>query len=112
MVRDCDYGDQSDNQTRDQVVLWCKSHAFLQNVLEKGESLTLALLLTTAATQEVVQSQLASMEGGKHTVNLIRDSRRDAQQWKGKEPSKETKEESYRCGTMGHFGHDPNCPAR
>ena len=74
VVKDCDYGDQSDNQIRDQVVQQCKSHALRSKLLEKEENLTLALLLTTAATQEAVQSQLASMEGGQHTVNLIWDS--------------------------------------
>ena len=81
-------------------------------MLEKAENLTLALLLTTAATHEAVESQLASMEGGQHTVNLIWDSRREAQQRKGKEPSKGSKEACYRCGNVGHFGRDPNCPAR
>ena len=84
VVKDCDYGDQSDNQIRDQVVQ--RSHALRRKLLEKGENLTLALLLTTAATYEAVQPQLASMDGGQHTVNLIRDSRREAQQRKGKEP--------------------------
>ena len=52
------------------------------------------------------------MEGGQDTVNLIRDSRREAQQRKGKEPSKGSVEACYRCGNVGHFGRDPNCPAR
>ena len=112
VVKDCDYGDQSDNQIRDQVVQRCKSHALRRKLLEKGENLTLALLLKTAATYEAVQSQLASMEGGQHTVNFIRDSRREAQQRKGKEPGKESKEACYRCGNVGHYGRDPNCPAR
>ena len=81
-------------------------------MLEKGENLTLVLLLTTAATHEAVQSQLASMEGGQHTVNLRRDSHREAQKRKGKEPSKGSKEVCYRCGNVGYFGRDPNCPAR
>ena len=107
MVKDCDYGDQSDNQVRDQVVQRCKSHALRRKLLEKGENLTLALFRTTAATHEAVQSQLTRMEGGEHTMNLIRDSSREVQQRKEKEPSK-----GYRCGTVGHFGRDPNCPAR
>ena len=112
VVKDCNCGDQSDNQIRDQVVQRCKSHAFWRKLLEKGENLTLALLLKTAAKFEAVQSQLASMEGGQHTVNLIRDSRREAQQRKGKEPGKKSKEACYRCGNVGHYGRDPNCPAR
>ena len=31
VVKDCDYGDQSDDQKRDQVVQWCKSHELLTN---------------------------------------------------------------------------------
>ena len=112
VVKDCDYGDQSDNQIRDQVVQRCKSHALRRKLSEKGENLTLALLLKTAATYKAVQSQLASMEGGQHTVSLIRDSRREAQQRKGKEPGKESKEACYRCGNVGNYGRDPNCPAR
>ena len=67
VVKDCDYGDQSDNQIRDQVVQRCKSHALRRKLLEKGENLTLALLLATAATHEAVQSQLGSMEGAGNT---------------------------------------------
>ena len=52
------------------------------------------------------------MEGGQHTVNFIRDSRREAQERNGKEPGKESKEACYRCGNVGHYGRDPNCPAR
>ena len=111
-VKDCDNCVQSDNQIRDQVVQRRKSHALKRKLLEKRENLTLALLLTTAATYEAVQSQLASMEGGQHSVNFIRHSRREAQQQKGKEPSKGSKEACYRCGNVRHYDRDPNCPAR
>ena len=111
-VMDCDYCDQSDYQIRDQVVQRRKSHALKRKLLEKGERLTLALLLITAATYEAVQSQLASMEGGQHSVNLIRHSRREAQQQKGKELIKGSKEACYRCGNVGHYDRDPNCLAR
>ena len=81
-------------------------------MLEKGEKLTWTFLLTTAATHEAVQSQLESMEGGKHTVISIRYSRRDIQERKGKESNQGSKQACYRCGPVGHFGLDPNCPAR
>ena len=74
MVKDCDYGDQTEKQIRDQVVQRCKSHELRPKLLEKGDKLTLELLLTTAATHEAVQSQLESMKSGNHTVNLVRDS--------------------------------------
>ena len=49
MVKDCDYGEQAENQIRDQVVQRCKSHELRKKLLEKGEKLTLELLLSTAA---------------------------------------------------------------
>ena len=71
---DCDYGDQADNQIRDQVVQRCKSHELRKKLQERGENLTLELLLSTSANHERVQSQLENMEGKKED--------------KGKEPAK------------------------
>ena len=36
VVKDCDYGEQFDNQIRDQVVQRSKSHELQRNLLEKG----------------------------------------------------------------------------
>ena len=65
VVKDCDYGDQAENQICDQVVQVqrCKSHELRKKLLEKGEKLTLELLLSTAANHGRVQSQLENMEG-------------------------------------------------
>ena len=104
VVKDCDYGDQAENQIRDQVVQRCKSHELRKKLLEKGEKLTLELLLSTAANYERVQSQLENMEGNRD-VNFVRDKQED----KGKEPVKRA---CYRCGKVGHFGRDPECPAK
>ena len=104
VVKDCDYGDQAENQIRDQVVQRCKSHELRKKLLEKGEKLTSELLLSTAVNHERVQSQLENMEG-KKDVNSVREKQED----KGKEPVKGT---CYRCGKVGHFGRDSECPAR
>ena len=104
VVKDCDYGNQAENQIRDQVVQRCKSHELRKKILEKGEKLTLELLLSTAANHERVQSQLENM-GGKKDANSVRDK----QENKEKEPVKGT---CYRCGKVRHFGRDSECPAR
>ena len=104
VVKECDYGDQAENQIRDQVVQRCESHELRKKLLEKGEKLTLELLLSRTANHERVQSQLENMEG-KKDVNSVRDKQED----KGKEPFKGT---CYRWGKVGHFGRDSECPAR
>ena len=104
VVKDCDFGDQAENQIRDQVVQRCKSHELRKKLLEKDKKLTLELLLSTAANHNRVQSQLENMQGKKN-VNSVLDKQED----KGKEPVKGT---CYRCGKVGHFGRDSECPAR
>jgi len=79
VVKDCDYGEQAKNQIHDQVVQRCKSHELRKKLLEKGEKLTLELLLSTAANHERVQSQLENMEGRKD-VNLVRDKQEDREE--------------------------------
>ena len=74
VVWDGDYGTQTDNQIRDQVVQWCKSHDLKWKLLEKGKTLTLELLLKTAAMHKAVQAQLESMKSRTLSVNSIRNS--------------------------------------
>ena len=62
VVKDCDYGDQADNQTRDQVVQQCTSHELRWKLLEKVD-LTLNVPHKTASSYELVQAQLESMKG-------------------------------------------------
>jgi len=104
VVKDCDYGEQAENQIRDQVVQRCKSHELRKKLLEKGKKLTLELLLSTAANHERVQSQLENMEGRKD-VNLVRDKQEDKEK-------ESVKRACYRCGKVGHFGRDSECPAK
>ena len=82
----------------------CKSHELRKKLLEKGEKLTLELLLSTAANHERVQSQLENMEGRKD-MNLVRDKQEDKEK-------ESVKRACYRCGKLGHFGRDSECPAK
>ena len=89
VVKDCDYGDQADNQIRDQVVQRCTSHDLRRKLLEKGDTLTLEVLLKTAASFEAVQAQLESMKSRGVTVNQVHDSSENRHYHKGKKTSGE-----------------------
>ncbi|XP_068706850.1 uncharacterized protein [Montipora foliosa] len=113
VVKDCDYVDQADNQIRDQVVQRCMSHDLRQKLLEKGDTLTLEVLLKTAGSFEAVQAQLENMNSKSTTVNQVRDSSANKHHHKGKKTSGEPGNKTcYRCGNKGHFGRDPECHAK
>ena len=104
-MKDCDYGDQADNQIRDQVVQRCTSHDLKWELLEKGDTLTLEVLLKTAASFEAVQAQLESTKSKGITVNQVCDSSANKHHHKGKKTSGGPGNKAcYRCGNKGHFG--------
>lgn len=91
VVKDCDYGDQGDNQTQDQVVQRSTPHELRWKLLKKGDTLTLHVLLKTAASYEAMQAQLESMMGKTANVNQIWDSCESKHHRKGKKKSGENK---------------------
>ena len=114
VAKDCDYGEQTDNQIRDQVVHKCKSDSLRRKLLEKGKNLTLTKTLELAATFETVQQQFEAMKVNNGKINKVNEFPH-----KGKPSGKvgqsspsQTAKECYRCGRTGHFGREPQCPAR
>ena len=90
-MKDCDYGDQGNNQTQDQVVQRSASHELRCKLLEKGDTLTLHVLLKTAESYEAMQAQLESTMSKTANVNQIRDSCERKHHCKGKKKSGENK---------------------
>ena len=120
-IKDCGYGDESDNQIRDELLAKCTSDYIRRKLLEEGPTLTLARALEIGEQCEGIEAQmavLATTPSGKDTgtVNRVSEAGARAKPEKGKKLSqgktKNVKGACYRCGQTGHYGRDPECPAR
>lgn len=117
----CDFGEQQDDNIRDQVIDKCKSAVLRKQLLEKRE-VTLAQALDIARAKEVAERQAAKMEAdessrkdvnvvdstgnsgkSRHKINQSRSRTEQATSRKGK---------CFRCGKEGHYAKDSTCPAR
>lgn len=117
-AKDCDYGADTDNQIRDEILCKCTSTYIKRKLLEEGQGLTLPKALEIAENCEKVNTQLAAMspegqrleekEKDSASVNRIEGKRRGPGN-KKQSPSQVT---CYRCGRAGHISRDTKCPAR
>ena len=116
--KDCGYGEDTENQIRDEILCKCTNTYLKRKLLEEGSGLTLAKTLQIAENCEKVDSQLAAMsleEKGENSesVNRITGSKNDGKKQKqARELRKNRGWSCYWCGRTGHFGKDPDCPAR
>ena len=60
-VKDCDYGDDTENQIRYEIPCKCSNTYIKRKLLEEGRGLTLARALDIAENCENVDTQLAAM---------------------------------------------------
>ena len=117
-AQDCDYGDDTDNQIRDEIMCKCTSNYIRRKLLEEGQGLTLNRTLEIAEQCEKVETQMTALSGtseGTESVNKLYERKQGQRQTPRQ--SQETGngrqgKECYRCGQSGHFGRDPSCPAR
>ena len=120
LIKDCDYGDDEENQIRDEVLQKCQSDYLRRKRLEEGEGLTLERTVEIAEQYEKVEFQLASLSatgGGSEksvesAVNAVRDHRKPSRKYKKQQQGRGPGDSCYRCGKIGHYGRDPECPAR
>ena len=110
--KDCNFGADFDNQIRDAVLCKCRSDYVRRKLLEERVELTLARTLEIAEQCESVDHQMSHLrvsESSKEDANRVyeKPGRSD-----GKQNRKKKGIHCYRCGSSGHLGRDPKCPAR
>ena len=105
VAKDCGYGEDTENQIRDEILCKCTNTYLKRKLLEEGSGLTLAKTLQIAENCEV-DSQLAAMsleekEENSESVNRIIGSKNDGK--KQKQPRELRKNRGwsyYRCGSI------------
>ena len=122
---DCSYGDDTDNHIRDMLLWKCPSQYVKRRLLEEGEGLTLARTLTIATQSEKIEAQMGntaaeavnrlsmkSENTRSHKGGLRKNTKTWQSQRQGETSGRTNKKNAcYRCGGLGHYGRDPQCPA-
>lgn len=109
----CQFGDNIDENIRDQVIEKCLSNRLRTKLLEKGAGLILSQLQTVARAMETSTTQAESIASSNtaHEVNRVQH-RREKRKQQRNQTSKDQEKRCYRCDSLGHLSSDEKCPAR
>ena len=113
-AKDCDFGTDTDNQIRDAVLNKCTSTYIKQKLLEEVLGLNLTRTLEVAAKCEKIETQLAPLSAkGEESESINKINERSNNLSTSTQGRFYRRDKiCYRCGLMGHFSRDPQCPAR
>ena len=106
VVRDCSYGEDTDNQTRDEILCKCSNTNPKRKLLEEGRGLTLARALDIVENCEKVDTQLATMslerkEENPAFIRRIRETRRGSgKKDHSRDSHKDPEPTCYSCGDL------------
>ena len=118
VVKDCGFGGDQDNQIRDQILFHCQSDYLQRRLLEEGDGLTLTKTLELARDCEQVEQRMSALRGNNSTTTETANytsasaSSFSRHQTAHKQQKRHSSKKCYRCGREGHYGRDPECPAR
>ena len=110
--KDCNFGADFDNHIRDAVLCKCRSDYVRRKLLEERVELTLARTLEIAEQCESVDHQMSHLrviEPRKEDANRVYENTKRPD---GKQNRKKKGIHCYHCGSSGHMGKDPKCPAK
>src|SRR6218665_3871160 len=105
-AENCEFGEQLEENVRDQVIDKCSSSLFRRKLLEKGQTLTLIMAQDLGRTMETVALQVQKMEGTPLAVDFAKTEHRHDQKSHG------SKSAFYRCGKFNHLAKEPNFPTK
>lgn len=116
----CNFGDQEDDNIKDQITSGCNSETLRRKILERGDKSLDTIIKLARISENVLEQQKVFGNDTKQTsrdameVCAIEDRRPFKRQWNDYQSNRSWNStmECSRCGHKGHKSSEENCPAK